>query len=189
MRRAASIVSTAFGLAFFACATVPTTVQTPTGGAGGDLFKPMTVLGLSQRATCTGNLPDAGRYWDSEPGQPIRINIPVGTEAILVGIKGWWLMYGSQNPDYCSGSEVYGEIDDQHWGSGFVLVSVSDIDAPNFSVTPATQTATIRVQMSLRDNEPDDPWTGMVTYSLLFLGRQPRGDQRPTFPLDQPPPR
>jgi len=50
-------------------------------------------------------------------------------------------------------------------------VEVQDIDAVNLSTN--TQTATIKVAGVLADENVDNQWFGLVTYTLICLGRHP----------------
>jgi hypothetical protein len=54
-----------------------------------------------------------------------------------------------------------------------IHVAVVDINAPDFSQNPPTQTAQVNVNMRLIDRNGDDPWFGIVGYTLMFLGQAP----------------
>jgi hypothetical protein len=153
------------------CSTVPLGVETPKGTRPGDVFGRMEILGFSSKLTRTLNQKNQGN-------QPLlfiehaTINVPVGTEFIVPSIKGWWLSYGSLEPADFGDGRVSWITTDHNFGLATVNVNVLDIDAPDMSATPPTQTAKIDIEMRLCDVDHEDDWFGFVSYDLLFLAKQ-----------------
>jgi hypothetical protein len=63
--------------------------------------------------------------------------------------------------------------DQRPFGFAQVQVDVVDVNAPDLSNSPPTQTAQIRVRMMLTDANQDDRWFGYASYSLLCVGELP----------------
>lgn len=155
-----------------ACETSPRDFETPTGPVSGDIAGPLVILGVASRATSTLNRPNADQPFEEE----VKVNVPVGTEAIIPTVRGWTLGYGSLDPaDQSPQPDPNGSLswkpEDHHLGLATVNVAVSDIDAPD--VANGTQTATIVVSAWLTDDNTDDKWFGTIRYNLIYLGRPP----------------
>ena len=151
------------------CETRSREFETPAGMVEGDLFEQLLILGVSSKATATLNQRGGNVVEDT-----IDIEVPVGTQVIIPALRGWRLAYGEIDPDTFEGHtfERSGWISkDHHYGFGLVNIFVEDINAPDFSVTPARQTATIVVSLVLADDSADDRWFGIVNYNLIYLGR------------------
>ena len=149
--------------------TGPRPIETPTGPATGSIFARMEILGISSFLTQTGNRPNAQNQWE----EIVDISVPVGTQAIVASQDKWALAFGSLsslldpldpnvNPAWNS--------EDHNWGVGRASVDILDVNAPDFTVTPAKQTARISVRMNLLDDNGDDSWFGLLGYTLTFLG-------------------
>ena len=146
--------------------TVTDTIETPVGPSEGQIFAPLQVLGVVARQTSTKNQSDS---WRSH-FETITIDVPVGTQVIVPCVTKWWLTYGKLTPDV-EPDEVTGfQVDDHHWGSGYVNIRVADINAPDFSSSPPTQSATLELNLWLTDHNHDDQWFGEVAYTLICLG-------------------
>jgi hypothetical protein len=143
-----------------------TDLETPWGGEEGSMIAPMNVLGVINLTTSTGNR-------DADNGEFIEhlmVEVPVGTDVIVPCIRGWWIGYGRAVQDNIDElSNFTWDPDDHYWGLGTFSIEVVDINAPNTSVEPPTQSAQIGVKAFLGDHNHDDPWFGLVQYSLMCL--------------------
>ena len=151
------------------CETRPREFETPIGPVEGDLFEQLQILGVSYKITATLNQRRGRTVVET-----IDIEVPVGTQVIIPVLRSWRLAYGEIDPDTFEAHTFEpGEWNykDHNYGFGQVNISVLDINAPDFSVTPARQTATIFVSLLLADYNADDRWFGAVAYSLIYLGR------------------
>jgi hypothetical protein len=163
------------------CSTVSSPVQTPTGSRPGDVFQRLEILGFSSKFLSTASRPDARTGFSER----VTIQVPVGTRYIVPAVRGWMLAYGHTDPSdiTTAGASFRWVSADHHYGLGLVNVRVLDIDAPDPTTQPPSQTATIEVNARLADVNADDPWFGAVHYTLLFLG-----GSRPSGIDQQPPP-
>jgi len=149
--------------------TSPRLIETPTGPVIGSVFAKMEVLGVSSFLTQTGNQPNDQRQWT----EFVNISVPIGTHCIVASQDFWFLAFGSlsSNLDPLDpNSNPSWNSEDHHWGVGRASVKILDVNAPDFTVNPPTQTAKIDVAMNLLDENGDDSWFGMLGYTLTFLG-------------------
>lgn len=151
------------------CGTAPKDWESPLGPLGGDQFGAMEIIGISSKVTVTLNRPDARSAFVED----VTVDVPVGTEFIVPSIRGWRLAYGSLEPDTIQGHaadpNALWHSADRPFGVAAANVFVKDINAPDTSTNPATQTAVIEVTLDLADYNLDDRWFGLVNYSLIFL--------------------
>lgn len=153
------------------CTSADRTIETPSGGqSAADVGGPLVILGVVPKATSTKNLSGAPESFV----EIVEVNVPVGTVAIVPVVTGWSLGFGSVEPDDLSSQpspnqQFLWHSDDHHLGLARVDLSVQDINAVNPATN--TQTATIRVLLRLSDHNTDDAWFGLVTYTLLCLGK------------------
>jgi len=144
-------------------------IETPTGPAVGSIHGRMEILGIASFLTQTGNQPNDQRQWE----EIIDIAVPVGTHAIVVSQDYWVLAFGSltENVDPLDPNQNPGwNTEDHNMGLGRASVAITDVNAPDFTASPPTQTARILVRMNLLDENGDDSWVGLVGYTLTFLG-------------------
>lgn len=152
------------------CATGPRPLETPSGPSTADATGPFTVIGVISRATSTLNRPNANPYF----AEDVLVQVPTGTELIVPAVRGWRLGFGSLEPADLSvnpAPETSWNADDHYFGSALVNVYVKDVNAPDAS---GSQSATVTVQIALHDINGDDPWWGLVNYSLICLKRESR---------------
>jgi hypothetical protein len=150
-------------------------IETPLGTRVGTINEKLEVLGIAAYTTQTGNQPDEQTQWYER----VEINVPVGTMAIVASIDYWMLGYGSFTPELHTIEDTTDETGvwhtaDHHFGVGRISVFAADINTPDLTKNPATQTASIHVGMNLFDDNFDDSWFGLVRYTLLFLGQASR---------------
>ena len=161
-------------------ATAERKIESPAGPKVGKIFEALEILGVASYLTQSGNQPNAehGGY-----GEIVDIEVPVGTYVVVPSPNLWYLAHGQLQPELLdplnenqNGNWV---PEDHNWGTGWVQVSIVDLNAPDFTQVPPKQTARLYVRMLLSDDNADDSWFGAVGYTLLFLGQASR-PPRPT---------
>ena len=157
--------------ASLSCATTPPDFETPRGPRSGDQPGPWVILGVLNRNTSSLKRANA-----TEPFQEgVRVDVPVGTELIIPTIRGFGAGYGRTDPEDLSGGGSFTwHAADHHLGVLYLNVQVVDINAPDNSTTPPSQSASLTVTALLADDNLDDQWFGTINYTLLCLGR-PQG--------------
>lgn len=150
-------------------ATSERQIETPAGPRIGSIFGKLEILGIASYATDTLN--QAHGKTDYE--EHVTIDVPVGTIAIVPSPNLWWLGHGRMRDqvDTLNDQTIWWDSADRPWGFGRVHVSVVDINAPDTEQDPPKQTAQLRIVMRLVDYNGDDPWFGLVGYTLMFLGQ------------------
>jgi hypothetical protein len=161
-------------IAAAACATGPRPIMTPQGERAADQNGPFVILGVISRATSTLHRSNA----DTPFEETVTLNVPVGTQLIIPALRGYGIGYGSTTPEDLSpdpgpaGTAVWHSTD-HHLGVASVNIWVDRVNAVDNSSTPATQTAVIKVRAWLTDDNHDDAWWALATYTLLCLGPLP----------------
>jgi hypothetical protein len=146
-------------------------IETPTGTVVGQIFEPFQILGIASYFTQSLNQSD-GKAFHQET---VSIEVPVGTVAIVNAQNLWFIGYGSLSPeplDPLAPNHLQWAHTDHHLGLGAVLVGVVDISSPDFTQTPPKQVAELEITLVLHDKNRDDPWFGVVGYTLMFLGSE-----------------
>lgn len=151
------------------CATIPRNIETPTGGISGDYFSPLQILGISNKRTVTLNRPNSHNLFEER----YTIEVPVGTEFIIPAMRNWDLTFGKLTPDTVEAHANGGvaTLLPREFSRGLVNIYVERIYAPDYSVSPPKQTATIVVQFRLIGDELKRKWFGGTNYHLIYLGK------------------
>ena len=158
-------------LSFFllsSCATVPRNIETTTGGISGDYFSPLQILGISSKRTVTLNRPNFNEFEEH-----YTIEVPVGTEFIIPVMRSFNLAFGKMVTNTVEAHAYGGEaiVHPRGFGHSMVNIYVDRIYAPDYSVSPPKQTATILVQCRLVSDETGRKWFGGTNYHLIYLGK------------------
>jgi len=150
------------------CATAGRVLETPAAPRPADHVGPFEILGVISRSTCTLNRANAHTVFD----ETVNVNVPPGTELIVPAMRGWVAGFGKIDPNDCTSNSVEWGYVDHHFGFALLNVGVERINTTDTSTTPPTQTAMIRVQAHLTDDNGDDRWFGYINYTLICLGRR-----------------
>lgn len=170
-------------------------IESPVGARVGKIFEKLEVLGISSHLTQSLNQANGVNQYE----ETVNIDVPIGTLAVVPMPNLWMLGHGRLRPDRIDpldeNQQIQWDAADRPWALGKVHVSVVDINSPDFSQDPPRQTAQIIVYMRLIDKNGDDPWFGLVGYTLMFLGQAPADLREPapatsgrlTRPVWEPP--
>lgn len=146
-------------------------IETPVGSKVGHIWGRLQILGISSFLTQRGNAPRD----DLDHFELRTIAVPVGTVAVVPMPNLWILGHGELDPANIDPLDENGSAtwhsSDRPWGLGWVHVSVVDVNEPDYSIVPPTQSAQLRIKLHLSDRNADDSLFAAVGYTLLFLGR------------------
>ncbi|SEI58644.1 hypothetical protein SAMN04244579_01261 [Azotobacter beijerinckii] len=146
-------------------------IETPVGSKVGHIWGRLQILGISSYLTQRANAPRD----DLDHSELRTIAVPVGTVAVVPMPNLWFLGHGELEPANIDPLDENGSVtwhsNDRPWGLGWVHVSVIDVNEPDYSAVPPTQSAQLRIKLHLCDLNADDSLFGAVGYTLLFLGR------------------
>jgi hypothetical protein len=168
--------------------TKPRNIMTPFGPQVGMVWESLQILGISSFLTQTLNQPnDFNLEWQ----EIVDIAVPVGTLVVVPTVNFLMLAHGTISPPEIDplddNQTFFWNSADHNWGLGWAQVRSSEVFEPDFSVSPPTQRGQLEVIMHLSDYNEDDPWFGMVGYTLTFLGQVPTPvQQRGPIPFGAP---
>ncbi|SRR6266480_1700948 len=123
-------------------------------------YQRFIILGYRSENVVMDNLPNAGSVASKE----FTVEIPTGTTDIIPLSRGSIALFGQITARRNDDTNFDFGLEDHHFGFNFVNVYVVEINQV---------TARLRADMLLRDENGDDPWSGVVNVTLLFLGPHP----------------
>ena len=134
----------------------------------GEYFRGLDIIGFSKYQVSTDNQSNA-----QNPLVRIeRINIPIGTDAIIPSVEGWLFGFGMLQPTGQTDGELSGYrplVQAKKLALGQFHVFVDRIYPANLSASPPIQQADIKIIAYLVDENVSQPWFGKVDYHLIFL--------------------
>ncbi|MDJ0657528.1 MAG: hypothetical protein QNJ40_25430 [Xanthomonadales bacterium] len=154
------------------CTTVDRVVRTPAGPVA-QVDGPLSILRVVRKTSTTGNMPDAR---DGVVNEVVVISCPAFTETAVPIVQSVARGFGGITPDDLSAvdangslSFTYSDTSQRPLGISSASVAVSDVDAPD---SAGEQRVTLQVGHFLSDENFDDRWFQVVTYTVLCLGNQ-----------------